>query len=106
MESTRVSARLAGYVEAISEAREAGITWRQIGELFGVQAKTAAAAYKIARQGRYKVHEQKPLPELPDKRRQQGPVQQVKTTVVAGQQGEDYGGFDKPKPKRVFDDDK
>lgn len=63
MESTRVSARLAGYVEAIGEARAAGVTWRQIGELFGVRDKTAAAAFKIARGGKYKVQEQKPLPE-------------------------------------------
>lgn len=105
MESTRVSARLAGYVEAIGEARRAGITWRQIGDLFGVRDKTAAAAFKVALAGKYQALEQKPLPDLAKRRQQQ--AQQIKGVVEGSeqQQSGDYGGFDKPKPKRVFDDD-
>lgn len=98
MESSRLPARLTAYIEAIDAARAAGVTWKQIAEAFGVAGKGRpkyfAEAVKIARQGKYTVQEQKPLPE-PEKRRQQ--VQQVHG---------DYGGFDKPKPKRVFDDDK
>lgn len=63
MESSRLSARLCAYVDAIQEARAAGVTWRQIGDLFGAKGKTAAAAYKVAVSGKYVSKEQKPLPE-------------------------------------------
>lgn len=62
MESSRLSARLAGYVEAIKEARGGGVTWQQLGDLFGAKGKTMAAAYKVAAGGKYVVREQKLLP--------------------------------------------
>ena len=73
MESSRLPARLTAYVEAIDAARAAGVTWKQIAEVFGVEGKGKpkyfAAAVKIARQGKYKAQEQKPLPPIVTKSR-------------------------------------
>lgn len=62
MESLRLSARLSGYVDAIKEARAAGVTWQQLGDLYGARGKTMAAAFKVAASGKYSAREQKPLP--------------------------------------------
>ena len=63
MESLRLSARLAGYVDAIKEARAAGVTWGQLADLFGARDKTMAAAFRVAASGKYAAKEQRPLPE-------------------------------------------
>lgn len=63
MESLRLSARLSGYVDAIKEARAAGVTWQQLGDLFGAKDKTMAAAFKVAASGKYAAKEQRLLPE-------------------------------------------
>lgn len=63
MQSARFTARLAPYVDAIQSARSAGVTWKQLGDLFGVKHRTMAAAYKVATSGKYSALEQLPLPE-------------------------------------------
>lgn len=63
MESTKLSARLAGYQDAIREAREAGVTWKQLASLFNADAKYFSAVACRKKEGRYKVPVQLPLPE-------------------------------------------
>jgi hypothetical protein len=82
MESTKLSARVVGYVDAIGRAREAGMTWKQLAELFHADTKYFAAACRAARKSKYQPAEQKPLPEIeehPPTNRQErtvSPVQQ------------------------------
>ena len=62
MESSRLSARLAAYLDAIQSARKAGVTWAQLGHAFGTNGKYMAAAAKVAASGKYLAQEQLPLP--------------------------------------------
>lgn len=62
MESSRLSARLAAYLDAIQAARKAGVTWTQLGHAFGTSGKYMAEAAKVAASGKYLAHEQLPLP--------------------------------------------
>ena len=65
MESTKLTQRLGGYIEAIQAARAEGVTWRQLAVLFGADCKYFhASVKKIVSGGRYVGREQKPLPEL------------------------------------------
>ncbi len=62
MESKMLSARLAWHVDAIKKARAGGVTWDQLGELFGTTGKYLSAAFKVAQGGKYTAEEQLPLP--------------------------------------------
>ena len=62
MESSRLSARLAAYLDAIQSARKSGVTWTQLGAIFGTSGKYIAEAAKIAASGKYMAQEQLPLP--------------------------------------------
>lgn len=62
MESSRLSARLAAYLDAIQSARKAGVTWTQLGAVFGTSGKYMSEAAKVAASGKYLAHEQLPLP--------------------------------------------
>jgi len=64
MESSRLSARLAAYLDAIQSARKAGVTWAQLGHAFGTSGKYMAAAAKVAASGKYLAQEQLPLPSI------------------------------------------
>lgn len=64
MESTKLSARVTAYRDAISAARDAGVTWGQLAALFNADAKYFAAVCKTMAGGRYKAGEQLPLPEV------------------------------------------
>ncbi|MDA8151603.1 MAG: hypothetical protein M0003_02630 [Acidithiobacillus sp.] len=64
MESSRLSARLAAYLDAIQAARKAGVTWTQLGQAFGTSGKYMAEAAKVAASGKYLAHEQLPLPSI------------------------------------------
>ena len=64
MESSRLSARLAAYLDAIHAAREAGVTWTQLGAVFGTSGKYMAEAAKVAASGKYLAKEQLPLPSI------------------------------------------
>ena len=57
--ATRLTARVAPYLEAITKARAAGLTWADIGRLFDVKARRLQWAVKHCRY----TAEQKPLPE-------------------------------------------
>ena len=63
MESTKLSARVTAYRDAIRAARDAGVTWGQLAALFNADAKYFAAVCKAMDGGRYKAVEQLPLPE-------------------------------------------
>lgn len=63
MESTKLSARVTAYRDAIREARDAGVTWGQLAALFSADAKYFSAVCKAMDTGRYKAVEQLPLPE-------------------------------------------
>lgn len=68
MESTKLTQRLAGYIEAIQAARAEGVTWRQLAALFGADCKYFhASVKKIVSGGRHVGREQKPLPEAEPK---------------------------------------
>jgi hypothetical protein len=64
VESIKLPARLAWYLDAIDAARAAGVTWGQLAAIFGRPGKGGyfSQAVKRARSGRYKVSGQKPLP--------------------------------------------
>ncbi|MHB9043093.1 hypothetical protein [Acidithiobacillus sp.] len=62
MESSRLSARLSAYLNAIDLARQAGVTWAQLGALFGTSGKYMAEAVKVGKSGKYRAQEQLPLP--------------------------------------------
>ena len=104
----KITAQVAPYLDAIRHARAGGWSWRELTERVAPRATTDAvrAAVKACK---YQV-EQLPLPEAapaPEK----VPAQQNETVPASDSQQEtpvvvNYGGFDKPKPKRVFDDDK
>ena len=57
--ATRLTARVAPYLEAIAKARAAGLTWADIGHVFQVKARRLQWAVKHCRY----TAEQKPLPE-------------------------------------------
>ncbi len=57
--ATRLTARVAPYLEAIAEARAAGLTWADIGHVFQVKARRLQWAVKHCRY----TAEQRPLPE-------------------------------------------
>ena len=57
--ATRLTARVAPYLEAIAKARAAGLTWADIGSVFEVKARRLQWAVKHCRY----TAEQKPLPE-------------------------------------------
>lgn len=57
--ATRLTARVAPYLEAIARARAAGLTWADIGRLFDVKARRLQWAVKHCRY----TAEQRPLPE-------------------------------------------
>ncbi len=59
----RLAARVAPYQEAVDAGRRAGLTWGDLGQIFGVSARAMAAACKRAR--RYQVAQLAQLP-LPD----------------------------------------
>ena len=58
-QATRLTARVAPYLEAIAKARAAGLTWTDIGHLFQVKARRLQWAVKHCRY----TAEQRPLPE-------------------------------------------
>ena len=58
-QATRLTARVAPYLEAIAKARAAGLTWADIGHVFQVKARRLQWAVKHCRY----TTEQKPLPE-------------------------------------------
>ena len=58
MESSRLSARLSAYLNAIDLARQAGVTWAQLGRLFGTSGKYMSEAVKVAKSGKYRSQEQ------------------------------------------------
>ena len=58
-QATRLTARVAPYLEAIATARAAGLTWGDIGSVFEVKARRLQWAVKHCRY----TAEQKPLPE-------------------------------------------
>ncbi|WP_297389170.1 hypothetical protein [Acidiferrobacter sp.] len=58
--AARLAARVAPYQEAVDAGRRAGLTWGDLGQIFGVSARALAAACKRAR--RYEVA-QLPLPD-------------------------------------------
>jgi hypothetical protein len=66
----RLQARAARHLEAVAAARQAGMTWAEIGERLempGEAARKAFARAKAAMQsGRLTPLEQAPLPEPPD----------------------------------------
>lgn len=62
IESSRLSARLAAYLDAIQSARKAGVTWTQLGAVFGTSGKYMSEAAKVAASGKYLAQEQLPLP--------------------------------------------
>lgn len=64
MESSRLSARLAAYLDAMQAARKAGVTWTQLGVIFGTSGKYMAEAAKVAASGKYMAQEQLPLPSI------------------------------------------
>ena len=57
--ATRLTARVAPYLEAIAKARAAGLTWADIGHVFQVKARHLQWAVKHSRY----TAEQRPLPE-------------------------------------------
>ncbi len=59
----RVTARVAHYISAINEARDAGWTWDELGSLFDASAETIRSA---VRRCKY-VADQRPLSDLTDK---------------------------------------
>lgn len=63
MESTKLSARVTAYRDAIKTAREAGVTWGQLSALFGAEQKYFASVCKAMDKSKYKPCEQLPLPE-------------------------------------------
>ncbi|MBE7566820.1 hypothetical protein [Acidithiobacillus sp. HP-11] len=63
MESTKLSARVASYRDAIKAARDAGVTWGQLAALFNANEKYFWTVCKAMDHGRYKPCEQLPLPE-------------------------------------------
>ncbi len=64
MESTKLTQRLGGYIEAIQAARAEGVTWRQLAVLFGAEPKYFhAAVRKVVKAGKHVGREQKPLPD-------------------------------------------
>lgn len=67
MESSRLSARLSAYLNAIDLARQAGVTWAQLGRLFGTSGKYMSEAVKVAKSGKYRSQEQLLLPSIPAK---------------------------------------
>ncbi|MDA8152498.1 MAG: hypothetical protein M0003_07250 [Acidithiobacillus sp.] len=109
MESSRLSARLSAYLNAIDLARQAGVTWAQIGALFGTSGKYMAEAAKTAKI-RYRAEEQLPLPlplpSIPNIPKPQPPSQvttpeaQSRTSSVVQSGGVDSSsGGDNAEPK-------
>ena len=58
--ATRMTARVAPYLQAIVQARKAGLTWADIGRLLGIEK--ADALRQAVKQCKW-VIEQQPLPE-------------------------------------------
>ena len=58
-QATRLTARVAPYLEAIAKARAAGLTWADIGQVFQAKARRLQWAVKHCRY----TTEQRPLPE-------------------------------------------
>jgi hypothetical protein len=58
-QATRLTARVAPYLEAIAKARAAGLTWADIGSVFEVKARRLQWAVKHCRY----TAEQRPLPD-------------------------------------------
>ena len=94
MESSRLSARLAAYLDAIQSARKAGVTWAQLGRAFGTSGKYMAEAAKVAASGKYIAHEQLPLPSIQEATKAEPQSEQPRraTGLVKNV------GQDKPKP--------
>ena len=67
MNLKRLTARVAGYMDSITAARRAGMTWAEIGDRVGVPGEAARKAFARARAavhaGRLVPLEQAPLPD-------------------------------------------
>ena len=63
MESTKLSARVTAYRDAIKAARSAGITWAQLAALFDADVMYFAVVCRKMDNGKYQPCEQLPLPE-------------------------------------------
>jgi hypothetical protein len=104
--AARLAARVAPYQEAVTAARKAGLTWGDLGRLFGVSPRAMAAACKRAR--RYEVA-QLPLPDPPDSGGAPSGTTAAAPPTAAPKppQAAEAVGFGKPKPHNpIFDDDK
>lgn len=77
--ATRVTARIAPYIEAIKKAREAGLTWSDIASVMGIE-NPDRVRWAVGH-CRYQV-EQMPLPEPKTK-----PKPEVKTAPQENAQG-------------------
>lgn len=101
----RLSATIAPYVDAINEKRSAGWRWADIRKVLSLEC-TDRALGQAVRRCKWQA-QQLPLPEL--ERRKNGNANPAVVPEASDNPLEtgdiDYGGFDKPKPKRVFDDD-
>lgn len=95
MESTKLSARVTAYRDAIKSARDAGVTWAQLAALFNADAKYFASVCKAMVAGRYKPCEQLPLPEPEAKRK---PTVAVTTTAPATDQATVQNDKKRPLP--------
>ena len=81
--ATRMTARVAPCKEAITEARRAGLTWRDIAQMLGIQS--ADAVRQAVRKCQWAA-EQIPLPEPPPQQaaRQQQQVAAPTAPAAAG----------------------
>lgn len=107
MEPRKLTARVAGYLDAIRAARERGITWAELAEVFSARSAPALrAAVRRARSavdtGRIVPGEQMLLPEPPQQavvvltsRDQSTPAPQVTrpSQVAAPPTGQKYTNF-------------
>ncbi|MHB1752179.1 MAG: hypothetical protein ACYCTF_05710 [Acidiferrobacter sp.] len=78
-QATRLTARVAPYLEAIAKARTAGLTWADIGHVFQVKARRLQWAVKHCRY----TAEQKPLPEPPSTATKPAPRATAPSTKTA-----------------------
>ena len=82
--ATRMTARVAPYKDAITEARRAGLTWGDIARMLGIP--NADAVRQAVRKCQWAA-EQIPLPEPPPQPPQQAPRQPQQATTTAGTSG-------------------
>jgi hypothetical protein len=107
VESLQLTARLAAYLDAIDEARAAGVTWNQLSAIFGKPGggKYFFEAVKVARSGRYKVSCQKPLPPMPQQPTQQTRQQDPRGGVTQNAQSSQSQRTESPQqptqPRRL-----